>query len=267
MITIDDLKKLADAHLNDVEGLLSADPDLSPIILRLFEICFDDLKKAEVGNPMSHHLIVLKHMLKIAVAENFSQRHMRRAAALSILHDISAVEKITKEHVKVAYKKSKAEGDALEFRRQQNRTLHMRDGSALAQRRLIDLNESFGEVIYDAHDIDAICDLISIHDNPSLDKPIPRSNRMMVAFREADRLWMLSIEGLRSDLKRKCIKTPTNKEVLCQFEHNLSRFKDERDLYDPSDGPFVDSETFFRTQEGWRICQQYRTDIQSLRAG
>ncbi len=83
---------------------------------------------------------------------------------------------------------------------------------------------------------------------------------MMVAFREADRLWMLSPDGLKTDLMRKGIKMPSDVEIIRQFEHNLNRFKDERNLYDPSDGPFMDSETFFRTQEGREICQQYQTE-------
>lgn len=233
--------------------------ELSPILHGLLEVAFEDLKRAEVANPMEHHLIVLGHMMAIARAESFSAADIKRAAALALLHDISAVPKITTQMVEEARRRDPAEANALELRRQQNRILHMREGSAMAHRALLDLNERLGGVVFDAQDIDVVCELIRIHDGPSLNVPIPRRNWMAVAFREADRLWMLTPEGIRVDLVRKN-KNPDDPR-LCreQLEKNVRRFREERCLYhasEPTEGPFCDDETFFRTRKGHAIFRR-----------
>lgn len=232
---------------------------LFPLLSSLFEICFDNIEKVEAMNinPIEHHLTVLQHMMEIAISENYTTVEIKRAAALSLLHDISAVEKITKERVNEAYERSQAEGDELELRRQQNRILHMREGSAIAHKQLLELNKELKRVVFDAKDVEIICEGVRIHDNPSIDIPIPKSNRMMVAFREADRLWMLSPLGIKADLQRNHIKNPNAKQRQKQINHNYSRFKDERNLYEPGDGPFIDSETFIRTKKGGEICKRY----------
>jgi hypothetical protein len=231
---------------------------IGPMVLRLFDMIFPDLLKVKAveGNPIEHHLIVLGHMMEIATGEKSLHITMKQAAALALLHDIAPVEKITTQMVAEARKRAPAEVEALEFRRQQNRILHMREGSAMAHRRMLELNERLRKIVFSAEAINTVCEVIRIHDNPSLDIPIPRSNLLAVAFREADRLWMITHEGIVTDLKRKD-KSPDDLGAYSkQLASNIRRFREERALYhgkETIEGPFKDDETFFRTDTGYCI--------------
>jgi len=86
---------------------------------------------------------------------------------------------------------------------------------------LTELNAVSDRVVFDAVDIDTICDAIGVHDNPSIDKPIPASNTLSVAFREADRLWMLTPAGVLADLARKGNCAPTGPVRLEQVNRDL----------------------------------------------
>jgi hypothetical protein len=236
---------------------LSTKEQLLPVLTQLLAIIYKNLRAATIGNPMVHHFKVLDHMIEITVQEGHSYPMIARGAATSLLHDVSAVAKITTEMVAEARKKSKQEGDALELRRQQNRILHMREGSAIAHRALLDLNEAAGRIVFDAQDIDEICEVIRIHDNPSIDIPIPRCNWLAMAFREADRLWMVTEDGIRVDLLRKN-QSMDDAACLAQLDHNVNRFRDERALYTSPDEKFIDDETFFRTDSGHAIFSRLR---------
>lgn len=254
--------------------------EVTVIAEELFSRIYDDLNKAIVGNPIEHHPIALAHMLKIATRIKSPYLVLAEAAALALLHDISAVPKITKQMVTAA---GPGKGDALELERQENRILHMREGSAVAHRYLLALNKSLGRIVFDSKAIDRVCEAIRIHDNPSLDIPIHRSNWLAVAFREADRLWMITHLGILADLARKCSAVKDADEIafpeqFCtayaalirdnentiaqpdkyrdQLEDNIKRFCEERELYrplEPTEGPFCDESTFFRTAEGHAI--------------
>ena len=238
---------------------------LTPIVHHLLEIIFRDLQAAQIGNPLEHHPIVMGHMLKITTGEASLGLSLLRSATLSLLHDISAVPKITTQMVDDLREEDPEKADALDLTRKQNRILHMREGSAMAHRRMLELNASCGRIVFDAHDIDAVCEAIRIHDNPSLNIPIPRTNSLAMAFREADRLWMVTPEGIRADLIRKNKDVRNSEACLRQLESNVQRFKDERTLYssiESTEGPFCDDETLFRTGTGHamfqRLCNECR---------
>lgn len=239
--------------------------EIRPMVWRLFEMIYTDLQKAVAGNPVEHHPIVLGHMMEIAKEEMSPYILTEQAAALALLHDISPVDKITTQMVAKARKEDPAKADALELKRQQNRILHMREGSAMAHRRMLELNERLGKIVFDAEAIDIVCEAIRLHDNPSLNIPIPRTNWLGVAFREADRLWMITREGILTDLKRKD-KSPDDLAAYSrQLESNIRRFREERSLYrpmEPFEGPFCDDETFFRTKAGYAI---YRRLVENAR--
>lgn len=244
--------------LNDVLKPLESDKSsLGGEIFRLlFLLSFEDLKRAEVGNPLEHHLIVLRHMVEIVQEENLNTRN---AGAIAILHDIGPVEKIRKADVEA--RETEDQKRLLEQRRRQNRTLHMREGSALAQRKLLLLNDYLGRIFYRDEDIEVVCEVIRIHDNPSIDITIPKDNHMAVSFREADRLWMLSDEGFACDLRRdkEGIKGDIDDVTLAskRLDHVIKRYREERNLYSAADGPFQDKALFFRTKAGYKIYCRY----------
>lgn len=294
------------ARLADVLKLLDDDSD-KQLFGDLFGSIYSALVEAKIGNPVSHQVVVLEHMLAIAKAEGFAGREMRMAGALALLHDIGAVKKITKGQVKALREEAEEadptaaeaimrRADALDLERRQSRTLHMRKSSYMAQEAMLALNSVRGEIVFDEPMIETICEIIRIHDNPTLDLPIPRSNWMAVCLREADRLWLVTRLGILADLLRQSDDTKpvwagemVEEEIesvqrlfrgwvdldypmqverfeeslgsdplvgrACdgQMTHNRSRFVDERKLYPPGEGPFIDDETFFRTQKGHEI--------------
>jgi hypothetical protein len=243
--------------------------EISLMVWALFEIVYPDLLKTIDGNPIEHHPVVLGHMIEIAKGEMSPYIVPIQAAALALLHDISPVERITTQMVRKAREEDPAKGAALELKRQQNRILHMREGSAMAHRRMLATNDLLSGVAFDAETIDIVCEAIRIHDNPSLDIPIPRGNWLAVAFRESDRLWMITHDGILADLKRKDKRADDLAAYGAQLDWNLDRFCEERSLYrplEPTEGPFCDDETFFRTKTGYALYRRLRGEAEK-RAG
>lgn len=222
----------------------------------LFLLSFDDLKAAELGNPLIHHLIVLEHMITIAQEENLN---LLQAGAIALLHDIAPVKKIRKADLIID--NSLKDKKSFDEQRKQHRILHMREGSVLAKKKIILLNEYLGKNLYTDNDLEIVCNVIGIHDNPSIDIPIPKDNCIAVAFREADRLWMLSDEGFNCDLQRDLenISKISDNEALAskRLKHIISRFQEERELYDSIDGSFQNDSLFFRTKSGYQIYLNY----------
>jgi hypothetical protein len=204
-------------------------------------------------------LIVLQHAIRIAREQDLN---VVNAGALAILHDLGPVEKIRKADVELA--PDPQEKAVLEQKRRQNRILHMREGSALAQRKLLTCNEYLGRPFFTDDDIEEICEVIRIHDNPSIDVPIPRGNRMAVSFREADRLWMLSERGFAYDLLRDMEASQENADrpalAAARLSHVTRRYQQERHLYPPAEGPFPDNSVFFRTKAGHELYLQYAAE-------
>lgn len=237
-----------------------------PLVEQLIELAVGDLVRAKIGNPLVHHPIVMGHMLEIAAAEPPDAIPFHRAAALALLHDISAVPKITTQMVAEMRLEDPERADALELARHQHRILHMREGSAMAHRILLECNRHFGRSVFVADDIEAVCEAIRIHDNPTLDIPIPREDWFATAFREADRLWMVTPEGIQVDLVRNDRDPSDPAACLEQLHKNVARFKKERSLYPDEDteGPFFDDETFFRTDGGGRLFNRLLGEAQEL---
>ena len=130
----------------------------------------------------------------------------------------------------------------------------MSQGSEVARQLLQQLRDDFDDV-----DVETICAIISIHDNPTIDVPIPREDALAVACREADRLWMQAPLGVRADLARAGVVEPTHQECVEQANKNLGSYRHERGLYDSGSEAFIDNDTFFRTRSGHQIFVRYRS--------
>jgi len=232
--------------------------NLKPIVWALFQMVYKDLEKAIVCNPVEHHLIVLKHMMEIVKGEMSPYIVVEQAAALALLHDIAPVKKITTQMVDQTRHRSTAMGEVFELKRQENRMLHMQEGCVIANLRMIELNERMRKIVFDAQSIQSICEVIRIHDNPSINISIPKTNWLAVAFREADRLWMITPEGIYADLSRQQ-KSNNMEAYRKQLDANLERFREERLLYrsiESIEGPFCDDATFFRTKTGYSLYRR-----------
>jgi hypothetical protein len=239
-------------------------------LLTLFTLAFNQLKAAERGNPLVHHVVVLDHALLIAKGESLDRLTI---GAIAILHDISAVEKVRVADVRMGGAELAA---ATEQRRHQHRSLHMREGAALAQRVLLNLNEYYGRIVFTDDMIARVVEVIAIHDNPTIGLPIPgpdmkdrETGRMAIAFREADRLWMLSQSGFAVDMDRDR-KHPDNAHKLERelawerLAHVLDRYGEERLLYGDDAGSHFGGRffggTFIRTTSGASLFDHYVTE-------
>lgn len=230
---------------------------LFPILDALFVsiLTGEELLHPDAGNPLDHHTTVLNHALSIALGEGFDRDDIRRIAAIAILHDNWPANRIPRTLRNAAGTPAeRAYRDALNV---QHRSDHMKKGSANARRRLLELNARRPTTVFTDEDIDLICGVIAIHDNPSINRTIPRANRLAMAFREADRLWMQSPAGVRADLVREGNESPTPQECLARANQNLDSYRAERALY-PPDEPFCDAEHLFRTPAGYALFVAYR---------
>jgi len=208
-------------------------------------------------NPPEHHTTVLGYMMEIATGEGFDWSTVREAAAISLLHDIWPVRKITSQMIRSA---PNHERPALEEERTNSVPIHMQKGSEHAQDILIRLNRNRGKVVYEDTAIKRICAVIGIHDNPKIGTPIPTADILAVAFREADRLWMQDPRGVQADLVRNGNNFSTRQDRVAQAEENVKSYREERAKYAafPA-GDFIDTETLFRTKTGHGIFKRLRS--------
>lgn len=123
--------------------------------------------------------------------------------------------------------------------------------------------------VVEHHDDPSIAELRTSADRPSL---LFKNGKCLVAIhREADRLWMLTREGLVTDLKRKADKgKPWNAQA--QVTHNVIRHLEERQLYEEVFGSEIDGlgfqplTAFYRTQEGQRLFQELQQELRIVLA-
>jgi len=245
--------------------------ELFDVIDFLFELVLtpDHLLHDDVGNPPEHHTTVLRYMMEIANGDNFEWKMIRQAAAIAILHDISPVRRITRGMI-AALPKGSPKRIELEKKRAESVPIHMEEGSRQARIILEKLNNKCGLEVFEADDIDRICDVIAIHDNPKVGIPIPSADTLAAAFREADRLWMQDPWGILSDLERKGNYRPTLMDRVNQAEENVRSYRKEYDdaYYAYSATEFKDG-TLFRTRTGYAIFKRLREywEQERLRAG
>jgi len=143
----------------------------------------------------------------------------------------------------------------------------MQESATKARVRMKEVNEILQYEVLSPEDIDVICDVIAIHDNPSNKIPIPKDNRLAVVQREADRLWMITRLGIEADLRRSG-KDVTNLSLQEeQVKWNINGFKKERKIYDANQEDFCDNDTFFRSQGGYNIffrcCEYWESQFKS----
>lgn len=244
----------------------------NPLADKLFKICdclFEmalnekQLLHEDADNPIEHHTTVLTHMMEIVKTEfdegKFTWKQVEEAAALAILHDICPVRKITKDMIKSAPPEMREE---LQKQRELSVPLHMSGSAEMANELLLALNQEFNEIVFSQEEIKFICDIIAIHDNPKLKIKIPKDNAMAVILRESDRLWMVTLLGVRADLERKKPENPginpdDPKTQVEMVKNNIQRFKEERELYDDDDGLFWDNRFFFHNRAAGEIFKRW----------
>ena len=247
-------------------------------------------QKAAHINPLYHHTQVLENMIKIVTGEQLIYSEIKRASVLALLHDIGNAESI-KEKVK----NSQIE-DAITHAQQHDDPTHWNIVTQLAEKamafRLEHMDKGVGmiqqlsspfvkESMLTDEDIHFICRAVAIHDYPSIEKSLHKLResgytsqyvqgdfllpfdttpfgQLITYLREADRLFMVTEQGVIKDLKDGKKEITHNNKVL-KLESNEKSHRNEYTLYvkaGKDDGKFI-CETLYRTKTGYSLFQKY----------
>ena len=233
-------------------------------------------------NPIHHNTQVLDNMVQIGLGERPPYREFRNAVLLALLHDIgNAVcrrQKFKTDEVVAALQKDVQEGTRTALKAIAFRLEHMNYGPELA-RDVLKPFVSQGKLGDD--DVHLMGRAISVHDYPSIEKvlkdladktqttlgykpgdfllPFDSSpfGRLIVWLREADRLFMLSEQGVIKDL-RDGRKDVTACNVLAKLESNAKKHEDEFKLYERADrAEGFRGKTLYRTGTGYEMFIEF----------
>lgn len=160
---------------------------LQAFLERLFQGCFQQYSHSQKGNPIDHHIEVLRNAVEIAAGADFGESEIKCITTTALVHDILTPEKKRKGD------ETTADEDAA---RKYSRADHMFRSSLHAVEAIEAANEGH---FLRPREIAWVQSMTAIHDNPSAGLPLPFEPEVL-AFREADRLWMISKPGFAFDL-------------------------------------------------------------------
>ena len=236
-------------------------------------------------NPIYHNTQVLDNMIQLALDERLSYSQFKNAALLALLHDIgnaiSRRQKFETNEVVAALKEDPQEGTGTALKAIAFRLEHMDHGPELAR----DVLEPFvADRKLGDEDVHFICRAIAVHDYPSIERILQdledeTGNRagyvagdFLLAFdnspfgkliqwlREADRLFMLSEQGVIKDVRGKGLEL-TSKNLLDKLEDNAKKHRKEFTLYElvgRTEG-FIEK-TLYRTDTGYALSNTFLTN-------
>lgn len=266
---------------------------LKSVLTRLGQMAFPDLLTGTAANPVHHNFQTVENILLILSLDGSRKyqrfKYYKKAAILALLHDIgngfvdpslkklksSDITDRRNELVRQGKTKKQIDQEINPLIRQASkyREAHMKEGAKIADKLLRKANASHN--ILKPTEIAEIVKLIRLHDNPSIveyysdskrpytkGKLIPLRNHLAYILREADRLWMVSKEGLEKDLFDD-LRKDKQPDPFAKLRHNVKRFKDEYQLYTKANGITAydlkgfQHETLFRTKGGFALCKQY----------
>ncbi len=285
----------AKAPLNEAMDRLrdSGNSEIAEILKRLFNMSLLHFVEGRKKNPIHHMAYVVKFMSEIMLGEGASEEELKLGTVAALLHDIGLgrVEegKVRKADIESAPpgKRSGVIDEAIK-----SRQAHMLQGAETARELLSAYNVWFGEAFSDG-DIQKIIYLIEIHDGPSIAeydllRGLPedgtklsaakwlfeKDDKLMMYLREADRLWMLSEDGIDLDLERELEKKqkqlseegkdPASATVDSRIRviKSIKRHREEAELYSRILGKESAKEYGFkdgflyRTDTGREICRR-----------
>ena len=236
----------AEADLRALEAFLGATgrPELTSLVRRLFHLVLTDLIESHTVSPVHHVTRVARNMAEILHGEGADAEEWRRGLAAALLHDVALGRtgegrKIRKAEIeKLPPDEREAEIQAAIESRQS----HMKVGAGIAARALQAYNAIHGAT-FSQSDIEEVALLIRIHDNPSIQeydslrtRPsginwlFDSGHRLMKFLREADRLFMVSFDGVEVDLERDGVSS-TAATRLARLAVNIRRHREEATLY------------------------------------
>lgn len=218
------------------------------------------LRKPE-DNRREHEWVVFANVMKIAESENLTTPDRRIATAFCFLHDTCFIRRIMESEIRELEKEGKtAEAIELSARRKNQRAEHMQGGAENTKNLLPNLN------LFDEKEIKRCVDIVATHDTWKVDppEPPPTVDRLRLACLEGDVLWPLHPLGVLADLERpdgqgetKDFSDPVTWHTqLIQSNKTVLEYRAKWKGIPAS--AFIDKETIFRTQEGWRLYHEWR---------
>ncbi|GEM_PF-4460887 len=262
--------------------------DLAALLEDLFKRALPYFEQGAKSNPMSHNTQALNNMVKIAIGEEFSYRKFTVACIAALLHDVGNAfctkRKVTPAEI---YRELSAGNidkvKALVEEVNAYRIEHMEKGAELLEIFLKPLIEAD---IISAKDVTDICSVVRVHDYPYIERFLrdlyehraavdyvpgaylfrfgeSQASWLMEALRDADRLYMMTYQGVVKDLifDNQPV-TPEN--IMRQLQINIKIHIDEFVLYQEAamdDGGFM-AHTSYRTPTAYHIFKSATTDTE-----
>lgn len=267
-------------------------------------------------NPVHHTAHVANFMTEILLGERATPDQLKEGVFAALLHDVGLARtdegKIRKADLQREIDMandwagvSKAVEEAVRSRKS-----HMKAGSEIARLLLNGYNDWIGKPFFDPEEhIVAVCRIIEIHDDPSIfeyermgqqwikDHPtdvelskkldpgrwlFDKDDFLAQCHREADRLWMVSRDGIEIDLARDLAKArgkaekegrpveDVSTDPAERINGNIQRHQDEMQLYHQAFGTEVlaaygfNNGLLYRTNTGHAIFRRLVDDLREL---
>jgi hypothetical protein len=229
-------------------------------------------------NPIHHNTQVLDNMVQLALGEDLAYSELKNAVLLALLHDIgnaiSKRQKFKTDQVIAALKEDVQKGTTMALKAIAFRLEHMDHGPELT-RGILDpfvAENKLGD-----EDVHFISRAIAVHDYPSIEKiltdledktgqragyapgdfllPFDSSpfGKLIEWLREADRLFMLSKQGVIKDV-RDAGEVVTPHRLLAKLKSNEAKHAKEFTLYNRvgrAEG--FQAKTLYRTRTGYAM--------------
>jgi len=262
--------------------------EITDILPSVFWAALPHFVEGREQNPIYHNTQVLDNMVRIGLGEHPPYREFKNAVLLALVHDIgnavSRRPKFKTDEVVAAFQRGTQEGIDTALKAVAFRLEHMDNGPELARDVLSSLVRQ-GKLRDD--DVHLIGRAITVHDYPSVetvlkglaDKTqtsfgyVPGDfllafdnspfGRLIMWLREADRLFMLSEQGVIKDVRDGLDgdDEPTAEALLAKLQSNANKHAEEFDLYKlagRADG--FREETLYRTQTGHGLFAKFLAD-------
>lgn len=279
------LRRLTEAPSGGLSGEQVG--ELRSVLTSLFREALPCFVEGARGNPVHHNTQVLDNMIQIGLGEGIGYRELKISAVAGLLHDIgnatSERGKVKTDQVEDAWKAGDVAGarqlaaDAIAFRLE-----HMDNGPEL-------IRQVAGALGHD--DLHFICRAVLVHDYPSIEEilsdlrneigvetayapgdfllPLDGTvfGRLIERLREADRLFMVTEQGVLKDL-RDDGEEATAENVLRKLRSNARRHEKEFVLYEcVGRGEGFRGGTLYRTATGYSMYLGFQDLVQDKWAG
>ncbi|MFH2034402.1 MAG: HD domain-containing protein [Candidatus Margulisiibacteriota bacterium] len=215
---------------------------LAKALIDLYPTVIDYLVLATRGeqkNPVHHSLVVLENAVRIGLGDDLTDSDLKVLCVSAFIHDIgccaSVRDRVLPAHIKAEKdenKRAQMITEGILFRRE-----HMEKGEKIAGNLL---NSGSISSHFTKPEKGRIKMLVATHDNPGIENymQVPSGQwlffsqeRLALLLRAADRLWMLTPEGLEADLERDKRKGKLV-DPRSHLQHNINEHRKEREAYD-----------------------------------